>query len=425
MLHNNKKVYICNNVARINLFAVMSTFSLPKQLLITSALLVAVSACNRDNEVTPDTKEAVFTRLLVSDADGTTVSLIDPRAGSSESFQAKFAGSSLYATQSGRFAAVVNNANHYVQFFDSGIEHHNDHADVVGKPKWAPLVSERNKPAHLYFWEQQGYHAAIFNDGEGSLTLTNDYEIGTAAKPKTVMVDVPHHGAMAAFNNGTIAVTQKDGTISGTLPERVKIIDQNGTVLKASTIATKGIHGEAGNGEIVLFGHPEGILVVGKDGSQRNITYPAGVGRNWLSTIYHDSKSDAFYGYSAKGGVYRIDVINNQISPLLTSDQIALFRVDNEGREAFALLMDGTLRVFDGKTGTAGASAKVAAIIDPAAKVKPDMVVSKKFVYITQPDQREVLVIQREGLSVKAPLKLTTRPAKLALFGAQVDASGH
>lgn len=404
----------------------MSTFSWFGRIAVSGLFLVGISACDRNNDVDPATREARYARLLVTDADGTVLSLVDPYERTSESFESRFTGSSVYATGSGRFAALVNYANSYVQFFDSGIEHHADHADIISKPKWAPLVSESPKPAHMYFWENQGHRAVIFNDGEGSVTLTTDYEIGTAnAAPKTIKVDVPHHGAVAAFNNNTLAVTQKDGSVSGTLPERVKIVDENGTVLKASTIATKGIHGEAGNGELVLFGHPDGVLVVSKDGSQRNITYPASIGSNWLSSIMHDKVADAFYGYNAKGGIYRIDVAKNEIRPLLASDQVVLFRVDDEGREVFALLSDGTLRVFDGQTGTSVLSAKVAEPIDPAAKVKPDMVVSKRFVYIGQPDQREIRVVERGTLARQTPLKLTTRPAKLALFGAQVDREGH
>lgn len=395
-----------------------------KQAIALGLLVIAV-ACGRKEDIVPSEKEAVYTRLLVSDADGASVSLVGPHERTVQSFEGRHTGSSLYATQSGRFAALVNYANNFVQFFDSGIESHGDHADLLGQPKWAPMTAEGPKPTHTYFWEQQGYHAVIFNDGDGSISLTNDFEIGTAAKPKVVKVDVPHHGAIAAFNNNTFAVTQKDGTVSGSLPERVKIIDQNGTVLKVSTIATKGIHGEAGNGNIVLFGHPGGILVVSKEGSQRNIDYPAGIGANWLSTIYHDNGSDVFYGSSSKGGVYRIDPVQNQISPVLAGDQVALFRVDNEGRQAFALLTNGTLQAFDGKTGASMTSAKVAEPIDPAAKVKPDMVVSKRYVYITQPDQREIRVINRTTLTAEEPIKLTTRPAKITLFGAQVDKEGH
>lgn len=404
----------------------MKNFSKVGRLTAAGILLMVAGACDRKEDVSPAAQETKHTRLLVSDADGTGVSLVDPYERTNEVFQARFTGSSLYATGSGRFAALVNYANSYVQFFDSGIEHHADHADIVSKPKWAPLVSEGAKPAHTYFWEHQGHRAAFFNDGEGSVTLTTDYEIGTATtKPKTIKVDVPHHGAVAAFNNNTLAVTQKDGSVSSTLPERVKIVDENGTVVKPSTVATKGIHGEAGNGELVLFGHPDGVLVVSKDGSQRNISYPSGIGANWLSTLMHDETADVFYGYNAKGGVYRIDVVKNEINPLLASDQVSLFRVDNEGREVFALLTDGTLRVFDGRTGAALTSAKVSEPIDPAAKVKPDMVVSNRFVYISQPDQREIRVVQRGTLARQTPLPLTTRPAKLALFGAQVDAEGH
>jgi len=45
-----------------------------------------------------------------------------------------------------------------------------------------------------------------------------------------------HHGAMTKFNNGNYAITVKDGSIAGTLPERVKIINASGAEVAASTI---------------------------------------------------------------------------------------------------------------------------------------------------------------------------------------------
>ncbi|GAB3990598.1 hypothetical protein GCM10028807_18110 [Spirosoma daeguense] len=394
----------------------------PKLFISFVLLLITANACKQQTDVIPDEKEAIYSRLLVTDADGTTVSLINPVDRKSQEFQARFSGSSLYATRSGRYATLVNYANNYVQFFDSNIEAHNDHVHVLGQPKWSSLVSEAPKPTHVFFWNSGGDRVAIFNDGDATLALTTEYDLSApGAKPKMVKVDVAHHGAVVAFSNNTFAVTQKDGTVSSTLPERVKIVDENGNVLKTSVLATKGIHGDAGNGELALFGHPEGILVVAKDGSQRTIKNPESFGQNWLSAVYYCEGTGTFYGYNAKIGVYRIDVVKNQIMPVVADDKVSLFKFDKEGQRVFALLTDGTLQAYDGKTDQLLGSAKVAEAIDAAATVKPDMTVSRKFVYISQPEQREIRVIQANSLARSEPLKLSRRPAKLVLFGAQLD----
>ncbi|CCH55107.1 hypothetical protein BN8_04342 [Fibrisoma limi BUZ 3] len=398
----------------------MFSFTQSHRFLLVVSLGLFSTACDRNNDQpAPVEREAAFARLLVSDAETPALSLVNPAKGTSESFQAKFVGSNLYPTKSGRFALVLNYANNYVQFFDSGIENHNDHAHVVGTPKWATLTSEAAKPTHTYFW---GNRIAVFNDGEGSLTLTREEDLHNASvKPKIVKVDVPHHGAVVAYSNNTFAVTEKDGTVASTLPERVKIVDENGTVLKKSVLATKGIHGDAGNGQVALFGHPDGILVVDQEGNQRNITYPASIGKEWLGTVMYNEGADAFYGFSAKAGVYRIDVNQNKITPVLESTQIAAFRVDNEGRDVYALLNDGTLQSFDGKTNAPLRSAKVIDVIDPNAKVKPDMTISRRFIYITQPDKGEIRVVRRGTLTAAEALKVSGKPAKVIVIGAQQD----
>lgn len=396
----------------------------PRLLLVLSFLLAIFTSCQKESDVTPSEKEMAYSRLLVTDADGSTVSLINPSSQKIQEFQARFSGSTLYATRSGRYAAVVNYANNLVQFFDTGIEAHEDHVHVLGQPKWSSLISEAPKPTHVFFWNSGGNRIAIFNDGDATLTLTTEYDLSApGAKAANVKVDVPHHGAVVAFSNNTFAVTQKDGTVSSTLPERVKIVDANGNVVKTSVLATKGIHGDAGNGDVALFGHPEGILVVEKDGSQRIIKNPESLGQNWLSSIYYSEGTDSFYGYNAKAGVYRINVITNQITPVIGSDKVAIFKFDKEGSRVFALLTDGTLQAYDGITDKLITSAKVAEPIDAAASIKPDMTVSRKFVYISQPDQREIRVVSAATLTRGESLKVTGRPAKLALIGAQLDSA--
>ncbi|WP_128545247.1 hypothetical protein [Larkinella soli] len=397
----------------------MLTFSLPKRMILAAALAVAVSACRKNDDPAPVQREAAFARLLVTDAETPGLFLLNPAKGTSESFQARFTGSSLYPTKSGRYALVLNYSNNLVQFFDSGIENHEDHAHLVGTPKWAALTAEAAKPTHTYFW---GNRIAVFNDGEGSLTLTREEDLHNAsARPTIVKVDVPHHGAVVAFANNTFAVTEKDGTVSGTLPERVKIVDENGTVLKKSVLATKGIHGDAGNGQVALFGHPEGILVVDQVGNQRNIAYPASIGKEWLGTVIYHEGAGTFYGFSAKAGVYRIDVAQNRITPVLESTRISAFRVDQDGKAVYALMNDGTLQSFDGRTNAALRSTKVMEAIDPAAKFKPDMTVSNRFIYITLPERGEVKMIHRETLEVAESLKVAGKPAKVVLIGAQQE----
>lgn len=393
------------------------------RLSVVAGLVFVSTACNNVDEVEPTNKgESAFTRLLITDAESGEITLVNPSKQSSERFTARFGGSNVYPTASGRYAVLVNYANDFVQFFDSGIVDHGDHADVKGTPKWAAATSSALKPTHVY---AMGDNIAIFNDGEGSMTLFRETDLhATAVQPKTVKVDIPHHGALVAFSNGTYAVTKKNPAITGSLPQGVRIVDGNGTVVHEATQAVTGIHGDAGNGETALFGTTDGVLVVQSNGSQRLIPYPSEFEKNWFGTIVHDAVADAFYGYTAKLGVYRIDVSGNRLTPVVVTDQLHTFKVDKEGREVFALLNDGTLKVHDGRTGVARREAKIIGAIDPAAKVKPDMTITKKFVYLTDPQNSNLLILKRSDLSRQPAIAVPGKPAKLAVIGAQQNVSG-
>ncbi len=126
-----------------------------KKPLLTAALLslmLAFSACQPDDDGAQpkDQRENQFVRVLVADDASTNLFLLDPRNEKMETFTGQFAGNNLYPTASGRYAAVVNYANHFVQFFDSGIEAHDDHAHLKGTSKWALPTATAPKPSHFY-----------------------------------------------------------------------------------------------------------------------------------------------------------------------------------------------------------------------------------------------------------------------------------
>lgn len=196
-----------------------------KKLLVAVAFVSLFTACSKNNDVEPeDNKEYKFINLLVTDENSKQVSLVIPRDGSVKTFEAKFAKSALYTTESGRFGALVHRESNYVEMFDTGFENHGDHADIKGTPKFSAMIGEGKLPTHF---KTHGSEIAIFNDGDGTLDIANENDFhNVGAKMKKVSTgNVAHHGAMAKFDNGNYAITEKDGSIAGALPERVKIIN--------------------------------------------------------------------------------------------------------------------------------------------------------------------------------------------------------
>ncbi len=394
-----------------------------KNPLLTAALLslmLTFSACQPDDDgAQPDDKrENQFVRVLVADDASTSLFLLDPRNEKMETFTGQFSGNNLYPTASGRYAAVVNSTNHFVQFFDSGIEAHDDHAHLKGTPKWALTTATGPKPSHFYAW---GNNMALFNDGDGSLSLTSEDLLHQEDKASHVVVDQPHHGAVILFANGTLAVTQKDNSVAGTLPERVKIIDRSGKVLHSSTIATGGIHGDAGDGRWALFGSTTGILKVSSEGSQNLITYPGNFGTNWLSTIYYGKECKKFMGYRAKFGVYFIDPEKNAITPIMDDNSIVSARFDAEGKDILALKSDGTLLLFDGLTGMKKTERTLPLVFPEDGKGGPSFTASRKYVYVTNPERGETLMLTRQGLADYDTFTMPGKPGKITLVGADLD----
>lgn len=383
------------------------------------ALLIILNACKKDknNEVAPtDAKpEGQFVRLLVSDQDLLNYYIVNPEKGTYELQAGNFPNASLYSSPSGRFVSVINTNDNFSTFFDSGIEGHGDHAHVKGTPKWALTKAYNSKPVHYY---GRGEDMLIFNDGEGSISHFKENNLNTEANAFSFNVGVAHHGAPALFNNGTIAVTVKDGSVTGTLPERVKIVDMKGTTLYPSTIQTGGIHGEAGNGDIVLYGSTNGILAIGKDGSQELISYPDSFGSNWLGTIYYGKESHQFVGFKSGMGIYKLDQINKKITIIEENKTLFSATFDWEGHDLILLYTNGTVKVVDGHDFNTKTS-KLLNINFPASgsNGNPVVVSSRDFVYITNGQEGKIVMYDKKNLTKIKEISLPGKPSKMALMG--------
>jgi YVTN family beta-propeller protein len=387
------------------------------------ALLVACDDKEKDDVTPVEETEYKFIRVVVNDETLKELLLVDPVKLTAEKFEAQFPKSALYGTQGGRFGAIVNGANNFVQLLDTGLEGHGDHVDVKGTPKFGALTGDGNKPTHF---KSKGDEIIAFNDGDGTLSIAKEADFHTAGKKMTLINtgNVAHHGAMTKFDNGAYAITVKDGSAAGTLPERVKIIDVSGKTLFASTIQTKGIHGNATNGSISLFGSSSGILVVEPTGNQQLIPHPADFGEAWFGSILEAKGAGKFLGYTAAKGVYIIDIVAKSVTPVLASADIMQVKVDYAGNSVVVLLHSGELRIYDLKTNTLKASGSVMGATAKDETQKPQLEATSRCVYITQPKSGELLVINTGNLSKISKVRVSATPYRLAILGFE-SSEGH
>jgi len=398
------------------------------RLIFLFALSAFAVSCSNDDDNNNDGSEEALTefkylRILLSDEKTNELSLVNPSTATATFFDAKFPKSALYTTESGRFAGIIHRADNTVETFDSGFESHGDHVDTKGTPKFGALIGQSLAPTH--FKSKKG-ELLTFNDGDGTLSVAKETEIHTVgAKFKTINAGLlAHHGAMATFSNGTYAITEKDNSIAGTLPEKVKIIDNTGKTLFDAKIATKGIHGNASDGTYAVFGSASGVLVVESSGNQRLITLPEDFGTAWFGSILETSIDGKFIGYTAAKGAYLIDVINSTIKPILQSTKIMQCKVSYNHSKLGILLHSGEIKLFDLNSLQAIKEAKVITETAEDSKQKPQMTLTENFAYITSPTTGELYQLNLKSMAIVNKIKVSNTPYMITIIGFE-NSTGH
>ncbi|UOR03623.1 hypothetical protein MUN82_11755 [Hymenobacter aerilatus] len=405
----------------------LSTSTFLLGVLATAAL----SSCDNDSETTPDVaateQEHRYVRVLVSDEQATKLTQITPFDASVASFDTKFPLANLYTTASGRFAAVLYQSQNLVEMFDTGLESHVDHVDVKGTPKWAAITATGPKPTHF---KSKNTESLIFNDGDGTLSAGNDADFHTpGAKFKTINAGLlPHHGAMAQFDNGNYAVTA--AATSGASPTSVRVVSSTGSLVHASTLTTGSIHGNATDGQNAVFGcfttsaNTSGsVLVVKQSGEQRLIANPADFGAFRLGSIYYAEAANKFIGYVATKGAYLIDLSSDKITPIYTGTDAIQCKVDQAGSNLLILTLDGKLRVYDLATGTLKKEGQAIAATPAADTYKPVLEATERFAYIAVPSLGEVHQVKLTDFGSVTKHKVSARPVRLTVAGFESSAS--
>lgn len=403
-----------------------------KKAALFVAVAAAFTACKKDNqqpeeEPTNAAKEFKYVRLLTSDETSNKLTLVDPFSSAISSFDAKYPLANLYATSSGRYAAVLYGTQNLAEVFDSGLSSHVDHIDVLHNPKWASITANGIKPTHF---KSKADESLIFNDGDGTLSRAMESDFNTAgARFSTVNAGLlPHHGAMAQFTNGTYAVTST--TTTGASPNRVIIIDKSGKTVFASTLAIGAIHGNASDGNHAVFGGftnaaatAGGVLVVKSNGEQRLIPNPDGFGAFRLGSIYYAESAKKFIGYVASKGAYLIDLAADKITPIYSSADAFQCKVDYAGKNLLVLTLDGKLRVYNLATGALKKEGAVISATLSTDTYKPVIEATAKFAYIALPGSGEVHQIDLDTFTVSAKYKVSSKPVRLTIFGFESNAS--
>lgn len=391
------------------------------RLLFLFALSIFAVSCSNDDDNHDDhdhddtSEEHTYIRILLSDEKTTALTLFDPHEDKVSSFTAKFPKSSLYTTESGRFAGIIHRDNNFTETFDSGLEMHGDHVDVDDVPKFGLLAGSSLKPTH--FKSKIG-EILTFNDGDGTLSVGKEADVNKAgATFKNINAGLlAHHGAMATFANGTYAITEKDNSVTGSLPEKVKVIDNTGKTLFDAKIATKGIHGNASDGVYAVFGSASGVLVVESNGNQKLIALPEDFGTAWFGSILETASAGKFIGYTAAKGAYLIDVVANTVKPIIQNTGIMQCKTSYDRKKLAVLLFSGELKLYNINSLQLEKETKATVETATDAALKPQMAVTDRFAYITSPTTGELLQLNLTTSTIKKT-KVSATPYMITVIG--------
>ena len=252
---------------------------------------------------------ALAGRLLIGDGETGMMSVIDLEHGDVEqdAFDMGSRAGRIYATKNGRFAIAVASDANAVHVFDGGIflEGHDDHFDMVEVPvRRMGLDLSGDKPSHLYVGSEW---ASVFYDGSGEIALLNEHELeeeGDAHVPPTLNTGA-HHGAAVPLEDDLFAVTLQHPDYASSpadyrLPESVAVMNLDGQNLHQED-GCEGLHGDAGNGHMAVFGCVGGALFVeAHDGEYEGGFVPAPEGSS------EDFRLTSLWGYPGPGSLLRV-----------------------------------------------------------------------------------------------------------------------
>ncbi|MCH7410931.1 hypothetical protein MM239_16095 [Belliella sp. DSM 111904] len=316
-----------------------------------------------------------------------------------------------YLSSSGRYIISIERVDGKVRFFDTGIENHNDHGHEY-TPKWISATADAPLPTHFSSTNGQ---IIIFNDGDGSITWARESTLETPSFSPTVISNIgngTHHGAATWLTGNKFAVTFKDESVSGSLPQHVKLIDNTGQVIyEDETVTVTGIHGDASNGKYAVFGATEGVVVASDNNQIKLIPNPsplASTSGNWMGTIKANDNISTFYGYASQQGIFEINPDTEAITPVLLSNTIKTYFLSADGGYLVVQLNDNTVKVYDTanrneiaskRLTTAEASANTNAETANEwehyrlmNEESPILTASEKFLYVLAPDKKTIEV---------------------------------
>jgi hypothetical protein len=391
-----------------------------RRLILASTALVATAACAHAEEFSY--------RLFVGDAAEPTLWVLDPGAEAAPETHSLASPTRILAGPDGRHLYLLQRDAGVVAVLDSGfrVEDHGDHAAAAFEEAASllPVSVEGPKPIHFNLDHDK---IAIFFDGSGEARVWREAAFvgGDTTPVKSLSTARPHHGVAVPFGDLTIVSVPGEG--DGSLPDRLAVVDADGSVLVEQ--ACTGAHGEGSVGAYIAFGCLDGVAVFDTAASpptSRLLAYPEGLPkeasvRNFLSPRDYM----ALVGTFGADGLVILDPSSETGEfhhVTLPAPRVA-FALNTTGDTGYALLADGRLLRFSALTGriTGELAGATQAYSMDQGVIRPQMSFAGERLAISDPAVGSVVLIDPGAMSVASRIALDGSPQTVLLMAAQID----
>lgn len=355
------------------------------------------------------------TRLLVAEAGGATLLVLDLATGAELARFGTPGPGSVHQLPDPRLAVVVHRADHRVTFVHSGLTEidHGDHADLVeGHPYVLQTLNVGLQPTHFF---ARGNDLAFFNDGDGTVAWLDRRLLGVSLDYVVLDGREPDHGAVAVLGDHAFVGYLRSGLVD--------VVHRSGATV-ATFEGCPGLHGQAPWASGVAFGCSDGVLLVearpGGTFAAHKLANPAGSPEGArVGTVVGDEGSAMLIGNFGQG-IARIDPEARSLTPVALPASPLAMRFAEAGALLVVLTADGVLHALDPSS---GAVLRSVAVVDAVASgaTRPTMTVLGEHVYVADPLHAEVVEVHVDGFEVERRLALPFAPggvAGLAIPGA-------
>ncbi len=355
------------------------------------------------------------TRLLVAEADGATLLVLDLASGAELARFGTPGPGTVHALPDGQLAVVVHGADHRVTFVHSGLTEidHGDHADLVeGLPYVLQTLNVGQRPTHAF---AMGNDLAFFNEGDGSVAWFDRRLLGVSLDYVALEGRGPGAGAVAVQGGHAYVGFEAAGLVD--------VVDRSGTSL-ATFEGCPELRGQAPWASGVAFGCSDGVLLVearpGGSFAAHELEYPAGSPEGVrVETLVGDEGAGVLVGDFGRG-VALIDPMARSLTPVALPAAPLAMRFAEGGEVLVVLTADGLLHALDPASGVVLRSVAVVDALTADAP-RPTMTVLGDHVYVADPLHAEVVEVHVDAFEVERRLPVSITPggvAGLAIPGA-------